>query len=128
MTTRIALTTQKPAIVNDFTFCMCSVCQAASAGNATKSLSEFAFTSAQLSAIASGGTVAVRVPSTINDPALIVGADRVQSTSDSDFFAVSLVKGQTYSFSLRGTGATPLSDPLLALFADPEGDGFALQT
>ena len=127
MNSRLALTAQKPAIANDFSFCMCSVCQAAS-GAGGKPLSEIAFTSAQLSAIAGAGGGTVSVPSTISDASFIVASDRVQSSSDTDFFAVSLVSGQTYTFSLRGSGATPLSDPLLALFSDPEGDGFALQT
>jgi serralysin len=128
MSTRIALTAEKPAIVNDFTFCMCSVCQAASGASEGKALSEIAFTSAQLSAIADAGTISVLAPSTINDAAFVVGTDKIQASVDTDFFAVGLVQGQTYTFSLRGTGATPLSDPLLALFTDPEGDGFALET
>src|SRR5688500_6691360 len=126
MKTRLALTSQKPALVNDFSFCISPDFQAASGASGGKALSEIAFTSAHLSAIADAGTV--RVPSTLADAAFTIASDTVQSQVDADFFAVGLVAGQTYTFSVRGSGAKPLSDPLLALFTDPEGDGFELDT
>jgi serralysin len=126
MKARLALTSQKPAIVNDFSFCISPDFQAASGASGGKSLSEIAVTSAHLSAIADA--VTVRVPSTLADAAFTIASDTIQAQVDADFFAVGLVAGQTYTFSVRGSGAKPLSDPLLALFTDPEGDGFELDT
>ena len=40
----------------------------------------------------------------------------IDYAGDTDLYTVSLIAGQTYSFSLRGTGATPISDSLLAIF------------
>ena len=39
----------------------------------------------------------------------------ISSSSDIDFYKVSLVKGQTYTFALIGTGLNDLSDPILKL-------------
>ena len=123
MKTRMALTAQKP-VVNDLSFAMCTLYETASGANGAKPVSEISFSSTQLSAIADAGSSTIRVPSTINDAAFTLASDSIQSHVDTDFFAVSLVAGQTYTFSVRGTGATPLTDPLMALFTDPEGDGF----
>jgi serralysin len=131
MTTRLALTAEKPAIVTDYAFCMCALCQQVSdAAVGGKLLSEIAFNPADLSAVAraavAAGDVTVLAPPTIGDAVFPLVSDTIQSSNDADFFAVNLVAGRTYTFSLRGTGSPPLSDPLLALFTDPEGDGFTL--
>ena len=39
----------------------------------------------------------------------------ISSSSDIDFYSLSLVKGQTYTFALIGTGLNYLSDPILKL-------------
>lgn len=44
----------------------------------------------------------------------------VDFTGDTDFYTVNLVAGQTYLFSLMGSGGTPLNDSLLVLF-NPNG-------
>lgn len=44
----------------------------------------------------------------------------VDFTGDTDFYTVNLAAGQTYLFSLQGSGGTPLNDSLLVLF-NPNG-------
>lgn len=45
----------------------------------------------------------------------------VDFDGDVDYYTVNLVAGQTYLFSLRGTGTTPINDSLLTFFS-PAGD------
>jgi hypothetical protein len=45
----------------------------------------------------------------------------IDATGDVDLFSVNLTAGQTYLFSMRGTGGTPLNDSLLALFGPSGG-------
>ncbi len=40
---------------------------------------------------------------------------RIETNYDSDYFRVDLVAGQSYAFSLNGSGSSPLVDPFLAL-------------
>ncbi|MBA2771601.1 MAG: pre-peptidase C-terminal domain-containing protein, partial [Sphingomonas sp.] len=39
----------------------------------------------------------------------------VNTNGDVDYFNINLVAGQTYSFSLAGSGSAPLIDPILSL-------------
>jgi hypothetical protein len=126
MKTRMALTAQKPAFA-DLSYTMC-LYQAANGASGLKSVSDITFTSSELSAIADSRAASAQMLSPVADASFAIASDRIQSQNDGDFFAVSLVAGKTYTFSLRGSGASPLSDPLLALFVDPEGNGFELET
>lgn len=47
----------------------------------------------------------------------------IDFNGDIDQYTVTLVAGQTYMFSLRGTGATPINDSLLQLI-NPAGNAF----
>ena len=65
-------------------------------------------------AIAAPSTVADEVNGTV----VAVGASftgAIDFAGDRDQYSVSLIAGQTYSFSLRGTGASPLNDSFLRL-------------
>src|SRR5262245_32687518 len=41
----------------------------------------------------------------------------VAANGDRDFYRVTLTAGQTYTFTLTGSGATPLSDPYLLIYS-----------
>ena len=65
---------------------------------------------------------ALAVPSELADEpnfgAVTVGGSvsgAVDFAGDLDIYSVNLIAGQTYSFSLRGTGATPITDAFLRL-------------
>ena len=116
MTTRVALTAAKPALVNDFTFCLPSRWEFADAAHGK---SEIAFNPGDWAAISSIDSGALSVPSTIQDPVTAQLTANVVNVG----FNVGLVAGQTYTFSLRGTGATPLPDSLLRLVADTNRNG-----
>ena len=60
-------------------------------------------------------TLSTSVPPTITDPVVGTVGDVIEVPNDFDLFGVNLVAGQTYTISLRGSGATPLADPFLVL-------------
>ncbi|GEM_PF-5682875 len=45
----------------------------------------------------------------------------IDFVGDKDWFKVSLVKGQTYCFTLQGTGSNPISDPFIPYIYDKDG-------
>jgi hypothetical protein len=51
----------------------------------------------------------------IQDPVIGDVNDVIEVPGDFDLFGFSAVAGQTYTISLRGSGATPLADPFLVL-------------
>lgn len=61
------------------------------------------------STIADEGTLTVTVGGSVSG---VIDVD-----GDIDYITVTLTAGQTYSISMRGTGATPLVDPFLQVFA-----------
>ena len=42
---------------------------------------------------------------------------QLETGGDRDWFAINLVAGQSYTFTLDGTGSPALSDPLLTLYS-----------
>ena len=127
MTTRTALIAQKPAIVTDFSLCGCAICRAASDAHAHgKTLPDVAFIPADLNADAGnfidGGTFAAFDGSPVQDPVALAIPGTSAFPGQQTNFGFTLVAGQTYIFSLRGTGATPLNDPLLGVFAQLDAD------
>ena len=55
------------------------------------------------------------MPSTVQDPVIGFVNDVIEVSGDFDLFNLNVVAGQTYTISLRGSGATPLADPFLVL-------------
>ncbi|MDX2238544.1 MAG: pre-peptidase C-terminal domain-containing protein, partial [Hyphomonadaceae bacterium] len=62
---------------------------------------------------------ALNIPGNASTQATITApgsrTDLIETIGDSDWFRVTLVAGQTYSFALTGSGQTPLDDPFLTL-------------
>ncbi|MCH8240812.1 MAG: PPC domain-containing protein [Proteobacteria bacterium] len=60
------------------------------------------------------------VPENISTPfSVAVGASvtgYINNSADEDWFSVTLEAGQSYQFTLNGSGASPLSDPLIRLY------------
>jgi serralysin len=71
-----------------------------------------------------GGTlesegVVDEIPPIISGEPIALGSSRrglVDTPGDADGYSVDLVAGQSYIFTLTGTGASPLEDPLLELY------------
>lgn len=61
---------------------------------------------------------ALRVPTSIGVPGTILLTSTIDPAGDFDVYALSVVEGQTYMISVRGTGANPLADTVLVLFDD----------
>src|SRR4030095_6969481 len=60
-------------------------------------------------------TLAAPVSPEIQDPVIGFVNDIIEVSGDFDLFGFNAVAGQTYTISLRGSGATPLADPFLVL-------------
>lgn len=59
------------------------------------------------------------IPPIVSGQPIALGASRtglVNTPGDADGYSVDLVAGQSYVFTLTGTGASPLEDPLLELY------------
>jgi len=61
---------------------------------------------------------ALRVPIAVSVPSTILLTSTIDPANDFDLYSLSVVAGQTYMISVRGTGTTPLTDSIIALFDD----------
>ncbi len=59
-----------------------------------------------------------RSPDQLGVPSTILLTDTISPADDFDLFGISVVAGQTYMISVRGTGANPLSDSVIFLLDD----------
>ena len=75
--------------------------------------------SALFSPVAANDILENTIPGDTSTSATITVDGQVSETldfvNDQDWFEISLVAGETYDFSMMGTGGNPLSDPLLRL-------------
>jgi serralysin len=70
----------------------------------------------------SAAAPAARAPSQLGVPSTILLTDTIDPAGDFDLFGLSVVAGQTYMISVRGTGANPLGDSVIFLL----DNGFSL--
>ncbi|HYI41184.1 MAG TPA: M10 family metallopeptidase C-terminal domain-containing protein [Allosphingosinicella sp.] len=61
---------------------------------------------------------ALRVPATLAVPSTVAVTGTIDPAGDFDTFSISVIAGQTYMVSVRGSGANPLADTILYLLDD----------
>ncbi|MCF6219724.1 MAG: pre-peptidase C-terminal domain-containing protein, partial [Robiginitomaculum sp.] len=87
------------------------------------------FVEFNLSSVVVDKPLFVDIPGDLSTTAVLtVGgsvSDTLEVSADQDWFAITLVAGQRYSFALDGSGASPLSDPLVRIL---DNTGLELQT